>query len=308
MGRYLVTGGAGFIGAHLVDLLLSQGQEVRVMDNLRSGKRANLPPGVEFVAGDVRDLEQVRAAFAGVDGCFHLAAIASVHAGDAANARATNLDGAINVFEAARRAPGAPPPIVYASSAAVYGESQAAVLGEDSPTQPVSAYGADKLGCETHASTAARAHGLGSVGLRFFNVYGPRQDPRSPYSGVISIFAANIAAGSPITIHGDGQQTRDFVYVSDVRAALWDAMAFCRPGVAEIFNVCTGRELSINGLADEISRLLFTSAHITHGPARADDIRRSVGDPRRLAARLGSAPRTPLDVGLAATLQWLAAP
>lgn len=297
MGRYLVTGGAGFIGAHLVDFLLQCGQEVRVLDNLSSGQR--LAPGAEFMAGDVRDREQVRAAMSEVDGCFHLAAIAAVHARGAGD---TNLGGALNVFDAAVHAPGGPLPVVYASSAAVYGEFQGAPLEEDSPTHPLTAYGADKRACEKHASERA---GLGSVGLRLFNVYGPRQDPRSPYSGVISIFAAGFASGAPVTIHGDGAQTRDFIYVDDVCAAFWRAMSYCQPGRADIFNVCSGRELSVRDLARLISDLIGSRAAILFGPPRQGDITRSVGNPERLSAQLGAAPKIPLETGLRATLQWL---
>ncbi len=309
MARYLVTGGAGFIGSHLASLLLECGQDVCVLDNLSTGKRANVPGGAALIVGDVRDHALVSGLVAQTDGCFHLAAIASVQACSDAwrETHQTNLSGAINVFEAALRAPDGARPVVYASSAAVYGDSQASPLTEDAPTRPLSAYGADKLGCELHAHAAAETHGFGSVGLRFFNVYGPRQDPRSPYSGVISIFADRLASDAPVTIHGDGEQTRDFVFVSDVCSALWGAMLHCRPGVADVLNVCTGREISVRHLADTISRLVGSQSRIEHGLPRAGDIRRSVGSPRRLIERLGKGPRTMLDAGLAETLQWMRA-
>ncbi|MGH7152360.1 MAG: NAD-dependent epimerase/dehydratase family protein, partial [Acetobacteraceae bacterium] len=186
MATWLVTGGAGFIGSHLCDALLRRGDAVRVLDDLSTGKRENLPAGAELMIGDIADPAAVERALAGVDGCFHLAAIASVARGidDWLGTHCTNLTGTITVFDAVRRHP---VPVIYASSAAVYGDCPAQPLTERAPTAPLSAYGADKLGCELHARVARQVHGITTVGLRFFNVYGPRQDPDSPYSGVISI-------------------------------------------------------------------------------------------------------------------------
>lgn len=308
MARFLVTGGAGFIGSHLVDDLLRAGHDVRVLDNLSTGSLQNLPPDTEFRLADVRDADAVRAALAGVDGCFHLAAVASVQAAnsDWLGTHQTNLSGAIAVFEGALRARHGPLPVVYASSAAVYGEAQRHPLTERAPTRPITAYGADKLGCELHAAAAARTHGVGSVGLRFFNVYGPRQDPRSPYSGVISIFAERLLRGGDVTIFGDGGQTRDFVYVGDVCKALRAAMTGHQPGRSLVFNVCTGRETRVLDLADTIARLTASSSALAFAPPRAGDIRRSVGDPGRLARILGVTPATPIDAGLVQTLSWMA--
>ena len=221
MSLYLVTGGAGFIGSHLCDALIGRGDSVRVLDDLSTGHRANLPDGVDLVVGDIADPETASRATAGVDGCFHLAAIASVERGinDWLGTHRANLTGAIAIFEAIRRH-GTKVPVVYASSAAVYGDSRTLPIPETAERRPLSAYGADKLGCELHAVTASHVHGIPTVGLRFFNVYGPRQDPKSPYSGVISIFCERILNGMPIQIYGDGAQTRDFIHVSDVVAAL----------------------------------------------------------------------------------------
>ena len=305
MARYLVTGGLGFIGSHLVDALQAAGHTVRVLDNLSTGKRTNVAPATEIIVGDVADGAAVAAAMAGVDGCFHLAAVASVAASvaDWVGTHRTNLTGAITVFDAARRvrADGPPIPVVYASSAAVYGDNPALPLHEEAATRPLTAYGADKLGCEQHARVGFHVHGVPTVGLRFFNVYGPRQDPSSPYSGVISIFADRLGRGLPIEIFGDGEQTRDFVYVADVVAFLIRAMAQASAAGA-VVNVCTGRATRIIELARTIARVLGCAAEIIHRPARAGDIRASLGDPGHAQRLLGLAATTLLADGLARTV------
>jgi len=194
--------------------------------------------------------------------------------------------------------------VVYASSAAVYGDLQGGVARETVATAPSTAYGADKRGSELHAAIAWGVHGVPTAGLRFFNVYGPRQDPASPYSGVISIFAARIAANQPITLHGDGAQSRDFIHVTDVVAHLLAALHLLQtePG-AFIFNVCTGRETTIATLAELLAQAAGRAPVITHGPARAGDIRRSVGAPNLAIARLGVAATAELATGLAGLLR-----
>ena len=307
MAHYLVTGGCGFIGSHLVEALRAAGDGVRVLDDLSTGRRDNLPAGVELVVGDVADGDLVRQSLDGLDGCFHLAAVASVQRGNEAwlETHRTNLTGSVAVFEAARHAGrgGPPVPVVYASSAALYGDNQAVPLAETAATVPLSAYGADKLGSELHGRVATLVHGVPTVGFRFFNVYGPRQDPKSPYSGVIAIFAGRLAAGQGISVHGDGGQTRDFVYVADVVRHLVAAMRR-PPSPPSVFNVCTGRPTSVLELAHAIAGLLGRPADIGHGPARTGDIRRSLGDPSRLHAAFGFRPETPLGDGLVATLRW----
>ncbi len=218
MACYLVTGGAGFIGSHLVESLIDYGHFVRVLDDLSSGSRDNIPAGVEFIKADITDPKAVGAAFDGIDGCFHLAAIASVEKcnRDWLRTHQVNLTGTINVFNAARQSR----KIARCRSsmprrAAVYGNSGGAPAGEQSSAAPLSAYGADKRACELHARAAGVTHGLRTVGLRFFNIYGPRQDPRSPYSGVIAIFLDRLQRGEPIEIFGDGTQVRDFTYIGD---------------------------------------------------------------------------------------------
>lgn len=307
MARYLVTGGCGFIGSHLVERLLAAGHAVSVLDDLSTGTRANLPDGVPVQVGSVADAAAVEDAMRGADGCFHLAAVASVDRSREAwlETHHTNLSGTIAVFDAARRArAGGPVPVVYASSAAVYGDNPTMPLGEDAATRPLSAYGADKLGCELHARVADGVHGVPVTGFRFFNVYGPRQDPKSPYSGVISIFAGRIARGQGITVNGDGGQVRDFVYVGDLVRCLTAAMERPQAG-APVYNVCTGRATTVNRLAEVLADISGRPLHKTHGPARPGDIRVSIGDPARLVAAFGTACGTSLEDGLRDTLAWL---
>lgn len=303
MSHYLVTGGAGFIGSHLCDALLRRGDRVRVLDDLSTGSRSNLAPAVELIEGDVADPAAVQAALQGVDGCFHLAAIASVERGvtDWLGTHRTNLTGTITLFDAIRRRGAVP--VVYASSAAVYGDG-AVPIGEDTDRRPLSAYGADKYACELHARVAGHVHAIPSTGLRFFNVYGPRQDPRSPYSGVISIFCQRITQGQPVDIFGDGQQTRDFICVDDVVAALLAGQQ--RAGTdAPVFNVCTGRATSVLELAQTIARLAGRQVEIRHRPPRSGEIRHSTGQPDRARAGLGLGETILLQDGLPKVLDWM---
>ena len=303
--RYLVTGGCGFIGSHLVDRLVAHGAAVRVLDDLSTGHRANVRASAEIVVGDVRDRATMAAALAGVDGCFHLAAVSSVERcrSDWPGSHAVNVASTVDLFDLARPE-NLDIPVVYASSAAVYGDNPALPLAEDAQPAPLSTYGADKLGCELQARAGARSHGLRSAGLRFFNVYGPRQDPRSPYSGVISVFTARLAGYQPVTIYGDGGQSRDFVAVADVVEMLDRAMARLTAaestdGMADIVNVCTGEATTVTDLAHELARLLGRAPSICYAPARPGDIRHSRGDPARAARLLGHVPATPLSAGLA---------
>jgi UDP-glucose 4-epimerase len=304
MTRYLITGGAGFIGSHLTDALIARGDAVRVLDDLSTGRRENLPAGAELVVGDVADPAAVRAAMDGMDGCFHLAAIASVAraSSDWLGTNRANLVGAITVFDAARAAR---TPVVYASSAAVYGDCPIQPIVETAPTRPRSAYGADKLACELHAAVATGVHGVPTVGLRFFNVFGPRQDAASPYSGVISIFAGRLRRGEPVDVFGDGAQTRDFVYVADVVTALVAAMTRLPDG-SPVFNVCTGSPTSVRDLAHHIAALCGQAATLRSRPPRDGDIRHSVGAPAAARAALGLAPPLALPDGLTRVLDWLA--
>jgi len=309
MPEYLVTGGCGFIGSHLCDSLLRQGHRVRVLDDLSTGRVTNLSTEAVLFKGDIRDIGAVSTAMAGCDGCFHLAAIASVERSIHAwvETHRVNLTGTLEIFQAARHAGpgGAAVPVVYASSAAVYGDQGDQAIGEGARPRPTSAYGADKLACEHHARVATAVHGVPTIGLRFFNVYGPRQDPRSPYSGVISIFSDRMASGRPIAIFGDGKQTRDFVYVADdVRALiLAQQMVSDEPHVV---NVCTGRRTSVQDLAGEIAGSLGCRPLIEHRPHRDGEIRHSLGDPAAARRTLGFEATTSLRDGLAATVRAFA--
>jgi UDP-glucose 4-epimerase len=313
MATYLVTGGCGFIGSHLTEALIARGDAVRVLDDLSTGSVGNLAAGARLIRADIADREALREAMAGVDGCFHLAAIASVERGvrDWAGTHRVNLGGTVAVLEAAverGRALGraGAVPVVYASSAAVYGEPERLPLPETAATQPLSAYGADKLGCELQARVGGVVHGLPTLGLRFFNVFGPRQDPRSPYSGVISVFCDRLARGEPVEVFGDGGQTRDFIYVADVVAGLLAAMRAAAPA-APVFNLCGGQAVSVLELAGLIAELSGSSLAVRHQPPRSGEIRHSVGDAARGRAALGLPAAVSLRDGLAATIAWVKA-
>jgi UDP-glucose 4-epimerase len=300
MARFLVTGGCGFIGSHLVDALVARGERVRILDDLSTGKRKNVPAAAELVIGTITDPALVRKCAEGMDGIFHLAAIASVELSrsDWLGTHAVNLTGAVNVFDGARRPGGLGIPIVYASSAAVYGDLAAFPLSEANPPRPVTAYGADKLGCELHGRVATLIHSVPTIGLRLFNVYGPRQDPASPYSGVISVFAERLKRRAPVTIYGDGCQVRDFVAVQDVVGFFLAAMA--TPAAAgEVFNVCTGHGTAILDLAHVIANHLGAPPEIQFAAERPGDIRASIGDPTRAGRMLNCRAKLPLRAGLA---------
>ena len=306
MARFLVTGGAGFIGSHLVETLLNEGHAVQVLDDLSSGHRENLPPQAQFTEADVTDPEAVHRAFDGIDGCFHLAAIASIERshGEWLRTHKVNLTGTINVLDQARPARRREVPVVYASTAAVYGNCGNLPVDEESPAAPLSAYGADKHACELHARIAGAIHGVPTVGLRFFNLYGPRQDPFSPYSSVISIFAERLLRGEPVEIFGDGEQARDFTNIQDAIRALRQAMRVATTK-ALVFNVCTGRATTVRGLAQAMAELCRTELVVHRRPARCGEVRISVGDPRRAAEQLGFTAQTALSDGLAMMLDGL---
>lgn len=309
MPRYLVTGGCGFIGSHLCDRLVADGHAVVVLDDLSTGKTENLPSGAEMIKGDVTDQLLVQRVMAEVDGCFHLAAIASVQRSleDWVATHRVNQTGTVIVLDAARHGrAGQPVPVVYASTAAVYGQCADLPLAETSRPRPLSAYGVDKLACEMHAAIACTIHKVPTLGARFFNVFGPRQSPFSPYSGVISIFAERLLSGHPITIFGDGRQTRDFVYVGDVVNHLVKAMATA-DDKPRVINVCTGIPTPILDLAHTLAEILGCRPDIHFAPARHGDIRASLGNPDQCRKTLGLTAGTPLVVGLRHTLDHMLA-
>lgn len=303
MPRFLVTGGCGFIGSHLVDALLRQGHQVRVLDDLSSGRTHNLAPEAELLVGDVADSAIVALAMTGITGCFHLAATSGTDT-DWSAAHRVNQSGLVAILQAALPAA---IPVVYASSAAVYGDSPEPRLVESLAPRPHSLHAVDQLGCEFQARVAARQHNLPTAGLRFFHVYGPRQE-----AGVLHAFATNILAGRPLELQGGGEQMRDFVFVADAVMHLGAAMERLlerqrdrRPAIGGVFNICTGQATRIRDAAVLIARLGGRQPMLHAVPARAGDIRRVVGDPSAAIHHLRVAATTTLDEGLRVTLSRL---
>lgn len=301
MAEILVTGGAGFIGSHLVDALLAQGHGVRVLDNLSMGKLTNLAldnPRLRFIQGDVADAAVVDAAVAGCDAVAHLAAVASVQASvdDPVATHQSNFVGTLNVCEAMRRH--GVKRVLYASSAAVYGNNgEGQAIGEDTTKAPLTPYAADKLASEHYLDFYRRQHGLEPAIFRFFNIFGPRQDPSSPYSGVISIFTQRAQQGLPITVFGDGEQTRDFFYIGDLLALLTQALQM--PQVVQgAVNVGWSQAISLNQLLAEIGELCGGLPAVEYRAARAGDIRHSRADTRRLQASYRLPAATSIGDGL----------
>ena len=304
MPTALVTGGAGFIGSHLVRLLLDRGWTVRVLDNLSSGSRDNLAgTGAELIVGDIREPQVVDRATQGATAVFHLAAMISVTESMAQPVECyrANVLGSLHVLQSAHQA--GVGRVVLSSSCAVYGDAGMAV-DEASDTAPISPYAASKLAMEQAARMMAVAFGLETVCLRYFNVYGPRQAPDSPYAAAIPIFIRTMCGGRAPSIHGDGQQTRDFVFVGDVaRANLLAAEAALEPGSA--FNIGSGRSVTIAELVGTLRGLFADIPEPTYGPARPGDIRLSAGRIGRAEAAMGYRPQTSLADGLAATVEWV---
>lgn len=302
-----MTGGAGFIGSHVVRALLEREHEVVVLDDLSTGKRENLPESSRLTlqVGDVADPTAVAAALSGCSAFVHLAAVASVERSvqDPLLTHRTNLQGSIQLFdEAARQGVKRG---LYASSAAVYGDSPNLPLSEDEAPRPLTPYAIDKLAGEQYLAYYHRSGRLNGTAFRFFNVFGPRQDPSSPYSGVISIFLDRAKSGAPITVFGDGEQTRDFVYVGDVVAALMAALE--RQGEVRelpVYNVARGESVSLLELLDIVGGLpgVASPLNIGHGEPRLGDIRHSLANSGRLRGALAWAPKTSVAEGLAAIL------
>ncbi len=296
----LVTGGAGFIGSHIVDRLLTDGHTVRVLDDFSTGKRENLPQhqNLDVVTGDVGDFVTVSQASSGVKLVFHEAAVASVPrtVGDPLGSQRTNYLGTLNVLEAARQS--GVKRVVIAASAAAYGDLPESPKREDMPIKPLSPYATDKIASEHACQVYHLLYGLETVCLRYFNVYGPRQDPSSPYSGVISIFADCLARGEMPTIFGDGGQTRDFVYVADVVEANMRA-AHVPVAAGEVFNIATGNACSLNDLLRTLCALHGVPFAPGYKPERSGDIRHSCADVGKARAILGWSAEVDLEHGLA---------
>lgn len=302
--RVLVTGGAGFIGSHSIERLLAEGHEATAFDNLSTGKAANLQGlDVPLIEGDIRDMEAVDEVLAagGFDAVLHLAALVSVplSVADPIGSHEINTRGMLNVLEAARRH--GVRRFVHASSAAVYGELTPP-LDEGMALSPLSPYAAQKLQNEIDAGVYARLYGMETVSLRYFNVFGPRQDPKSPYSGVLSIFIDALTAGRAPTIFGDGGQTRDFVYAGDVAQA--NVRALTREIQRGIFNVGTGKETTVLEAYQAIARVLHSSLEPLFASPRAGDIRHSRPDIAAITRSLGYQPETAFDEGIRRTVAW----
>jgi UDP-glucose 4-epimerase len=303
----VVTGGAGFIGSHLVEGLLARGYAVRVLDDFSSGKDSNLDglgDRIEIVRGDCADPETAARAVKQATVVFHEAAQPSVQRSveDPLQAHHRNLDATLVLLDAARRA--GVGRFVYAGSSSAYGNDPEMPKRESMRPSPLSPYAAQKLASEHYCRAFSECYGIDAVVLRYFNVYGPRQDPSSPYSGVISLFVTRLLAGQPVRIYGDGQQTRDFVYVGDIVAANLLAAEADVPRGA-VYNVAGGRAITVNELFRTVREAVGGDAltvHPIHEPPRVGDVRASIADLSLSKSQLGYVPRTTLEQGIRATV------
>ena len=305
--KYLVTGGAGFIGSHIVGTLLESGAEVRVLDNFSTGKRENLSGfhgQLEVLEGDVRDAKKVRDAVKGVDVIFHEAAFVSVPQSmeEPQNCFDVNVTGTSVLFDEARKA--GVRRAVVASSAAVYGDSDALPLKEETPLRPMSPYAVSKRIDEMYAELFTHQFGFEVTALRYFNVYGPRQRPDSMYAAAVPIFVRRMLDGKPVTVFGDGGQTRDLINVRDVvRANLTASEHDAAPG--KVFNICTGIETRLLDLLDVLDELFPGSPKPVFAEPRAGDIYRSIGSPQKAADVMGFRASVKLVDGLKETVEWM---
>ncbi len=298
----LITGGAGFIGSHSAEALLAAGARVTVLDNFSSGKRSNLPnhSRLKVVCGDIRDPVMVAKALDSVSHVLHLAAQVSVPASvaDPPASSQHNIQGFLNVLDGARRANVSR--FVYASSAAVYGTPVRVPLDEESPVAPLSPYGLEKSINDQYAGLYRELYGMSTLGLRYFNVYGPRQDPASPYAGVISRFVSALMKGEQLRVFGDGGQTRDFIFVKDVAALNTSALQSSAGGVC---NLATGYSVTLLELIDTLADCAARPVAIRHEPPAAGDIRHSSVSPRKMLELFGPRDMTPLADGLRQLLE-----
>jgi len=305
MAHYLVTGGAGFIGSHLAEELLRRGERVRVADSLVTGKRENLAhlPQAEFVQGDLADIDFARRVVQGVDYVLHQAAIPSVPRSveDPITSNRANIDASLNVLVAARDA--GVRRLVYAGSSSAYGNAATLPKVETMVPAPLSPYALQKLVAEQYCQMFTQLYGLETVTIRYFNVFGPRQDPSSPYSGVISLFISALAEGRRPNIYGDGGQTRDFTYVANVVDGVLRA---CHaPGASgEVINVATGGRISLNELFRTVRELMGARVEPVYGEERAGDVRDSQADIGKARRLLGYEPIVGLADGLQKTVEW----
>lgn len=303
--QVLVTGGAGFLGSHLVEALVHEGATVRVLDNLSTGKFENLAGlPIEFIEGDIANRDVVATAVCGCDLIFHQAALVSVPLSikEPRLNHDSNVTGVFNVFDVAREMD--VKRVVYASSAAVYGNLPKLPKQENDELAPITPYSAAKNMSETMAMAYAASYGMEMVGLRYMNIFGPRQDPSSPYSGVLSIFCRRAIAGQGFTIFGDGEQTRDFVYVKDVVQANLKAAKAKIGACASVFNVGRGEQTSLNQIVTALSELTDREIPVTYGETRVGDIKHSYADISRAKNVLAYEPQVSIIEGLRETLEW----
>ena len=305
MAFYLITGGAGFIGSHLAEELVRRGERVRVADSFITGKRENLAhlPGVEVVEGDLADLAVARQAVKGVDYVLHQAAIPSVPRSveDPITSNRANIDASLNVLVAARDAKVRR--VVYAGSSSAYGNAPTLPKVETMATAPLSPYALQKLVAEQYCRMFTGLYGLETVTIRYFNVFGPRQDPSSPYSGVISLFIRALVEGRQPTIYGDGEQTRDFTYVANVVDGVLRARGAANAS-GDVINVATGGRISLNRLFAALKELTGSSVEAVYAPERAGDVRDSQADISKARTLLGYEPTVTLEQGLEKTVAW----
>src|ERR671912_294932 len=305
MSTYLVTGGAGFIGSHLSEELVRRGHTVRVADSLITGKRSNLDhlPEVDFRHGDLADLEFANSVVKGCDYVLHQAAIPSVPRSvkDPITSNRANVDATVNILVAARDA--GVRRLVFAGSSSAYGDTPTLPKHEDMPTNPLSPYALQKVVGEQYLQMFTRLYGLETVSIRYFNVFGPRQDPTSPYSGVISVFATALIENRPPMIYGDGEQTRDFTYVANVVDGVLRACE--APGASgEVINVATGGRISLNQLFEEMRQLVGADVKPAYAEPRAGDVRDSQADISKASRILGYQPTVSFEDGLKKTVDW----
>jgi nucleoside-diphosphate-sugar epimerase len=308
MAICLITGVAGFIGSALARAALAQGDQVRGVDNFSTGKRDNLGEifsRIDFREIDLLDLQALREACVGVDYIFHEAAIASVpkSINDPLGSNRANVDGTLHLLIAARDAK--VKRVVYAASSSVYGDTPTLPKREDMTPNPISPYAVAKLAGEHYMISFYRCYGLETVCLRYFNVFGPRQDPASPYSGVMAKFITQMLAGKAPTIFGDGTQSRDFTYVDNtVEANLLAAKAPASEAAGRIFNVATGRRVDLNEMFQLLKKLTGYSGEAEYGAERAGDIKHSLADISRAEKHLGYRPKVDFEDGLRRTVEW----
>ena len=308
MARYLVTGAAGFIGSSIVRTLIARGEKVRGIDNFATGKRENIVPmekQFEFVEGDIRRLDDIQRACAGVEVVFHQAAIPSVpkSVADPVSSHDANVNGTLNVLLAARDAKVRR--VVYAASSSIYGETPTLPKVETMSPSPISPYAVQKLCGEHYMTSFYRVYGLETVSLRYFNVFGPYQDPTSMYSGVLAVFCTKMLKGEVPTIHGDGEQSRDFTYIDNtVNGNLLAAHAPAIEVAGKTFNLATGRRITLNETVSILRKIVGYKGEVKHGPERAGDIKHSLADITQAQTHMGYKPTVSFEEGLEKTVAW----